>query len=88
MLADALVVLGLRQNLVVLAIRQYEYRTLDAAHKLLDDHLCRSVAEHTAQHLLQLLLSLVEGGQNQYALAGTKSVGFQHVGSFQCLKEG
>ena len=51
MLTDALVVLSFGQNLIVLAVCQYEYRAFDAAQEFLNDHLTRSIAEHTAEHL-------------------------------------
>ena len=87
MLANTLVILGLGQNLVVLTVCQHEYRALDTAHELLDHHAARCVTEHTTQHLLQLFLGFFECRQNQYALTGTQTVGFQHVGGFECLQE-
>ena len=88
MLSDALVVLGLGQNLVVLAIGEDEDRALDATHELLDDYAARSVAEHAAQHLFQFLLRLVEGGEDEYALAGTQAVGLQDIGCLERFQEG
>ena len=69
--ADTLVVLGLRQNLIVLAVGEHKNATLDATHELLDDHTAAGIAEHTAEHLLEFFLGLVEGGENQHALTGT-----------------
>ena len=87
MFADALVVLGLGQYLVVLAVGQHEDRTLDAAEELLDDDAAGGPAEHAAEHLLQLLLSLVERGQDEHTLAGAETVGLEHVGRFQGFQE-
>ena len=87
-LANSLVVLGLRQYFVVLAVGEHEDAALDATHKLLDDHATRSIAEHAAQHLLQLFLGFVEGRQYEYALAGTKAVGLEYIGGFKCFQEG
>ena len=70
-LANALVVLGFGQNLVVVAVSQHEDRALDAAEELLDDHTARRIAEHAAQHLLQLLFSLLQRRQYQHTLTGT-----------------
>ena len=81
MLADALVVLGLGQDLVVASVGQYEDGALDAAHKLFDHDTAGGIAEHAPQHLLQFLLGFVEGGEDEYALAGTETVGLQDVGS-------
>ena len=86
-LADALVVLSLRQNLVVLAIGQYEYGALDTAEEFLDNYACRSVAEHTAEHLLELLLSLFQGREDENALTGAQAVSLQYVWSLQSLQE-
>ena len=87
MLADALVILSLRQNLVVLAVSQYEYRAFNAAEEFLDDYACRSVAEHTAEHLLELLLGLFQGREDENALAGAQAVSLQYVRSLQSLQE-
>ncbi len=86
-LSDALVVLCFGQYLVVLAIGEHEYRALYAAEKLLDDHPCRGIAEHSAEHLLQLLLGFVESGQYEHTLSGAQSVGLEHVWRLQCLEE-
>ena len=86
-LANTLVVLGLRQNLVVLTVCQHEHGTLDATHELLDDDTRRGVAEHAAQHLLQFFLGLVEGRQNQHTLASAQAVGLEHVGGFERFQE-
>ena len=86
-LANTLVVLGLGQNLIVFAISEYEHRALDTAHELLDHYATRSITEHTAQHLLQLFLGLVECRQNQHTLTSAQAVGLQHIGSLECLQE-
>ena len=82
MLTDAFVVLGLRQNLVVFTISQYEDATLDTAHELLNDYAAGSIAEHAAQHLLEFLLGFVEGGENEYTLTSAETIGLQYV---RCL---
>ena len=87
-LADALVILCLGQKLVVTPVGKDEHRALDAGEELLDDHTGRGVAEHSAEHLTQLALRFVEGGEDEHALAGTQSVGLQHIGRLQGLKEG
>ena len=79
MLANTLVVLGLGQNLVVFAISEYEHRALDTAHELLDYHATRSITEHTAQHLLQLFLGLVECRQNQHTLTSAQTISLKNV---------
>ena len=88
MLANALVVLGLGQYLVVAAVGEHEHRALDAAEELLDDNAGRRHAEHPAEHLAKLALGLFERGEYQHALAGAKAVGLEHVGSLEALKEG
>ena len=84
-LSDTLVVLGLRENLVVLPIRQDEDTALNTTEEFFYHHLRGGVAEHTTQHLLQLLLGLVEGGEDEHALTSTESVGFQHVRGYEGL---
>ena len=86
-LADALVILRLRKNLVVLAVCQYEYRALNATEEFLDDYACRSVAEHTAEHLLELFLSLFQGREDKNALTGAQTISLQYIRSLQCLQE-
>ena len=81
-LADALVVLGLGQNLVVLAVGKHEDGALDTAEELLDDDAAAGIAEHAAKHLLQFLLGFVERGQDEHALAGAETVGLQYVRGF------
>ena len=71
----------------MVAVRQHKYGALDAAQELFDDHRCRSIAEHTAEHLFQLFLSLFQGRQDQYTFTGAKSVCFQHVGGFERFEE-
>ena len=85
MLANALVVLCLGQNLIVLAVGKHKHRALDAAEELLDNHLCRGVSEHAVEHLLQFLLSLLESGEYQHTLAGAQTVSLQHIRSLQRL---
>ena len=86
-LTDTLVVFGLGKYLIVFAICQDEDRALDAAEELLNDDLSGSVAEHSAEHLTELLLGLVERRHNQHAFTGCQSVGFQHVGRLESLQE-
>ena len=88
MLTNALVVFRFWQDLVVLTVGQDEYRTLNTAQELLDDHAGRSVAEHTAEHLLELLLGLFEGRENQNALTGTQPVGLEYIRRLKGFKEG
>ena len=88
MLANALVVFGLGQNLVVLAIGQDEYAALNATHEFLDDHTTGGIAEHTAQHLFQFLLRLVKSGEDQHTFSGTKTVRLQHIGWLERFQEG
>ena len=83
----ALVVLSLRQNLVVLAIGQDEYGALDAAQEFLNHHTRGSVAKHTAEHLLELLLGLFEGREDENALASAQAVSLQYVRSLQGLQK-
>ena len=85
--AYALVVLGFRQDLVVPAVGEDKDGAFNTAEELLDDYARRSLTEHTAQHLAQLLLGLLQGGQDEHALAGTESVGFQDIGRLQGLEE-
>ena len=86
-LADALVVLRFRQNLIVLAVGKDENGTFDAAQELFDDDVCRSVTEHSAEHLAQFLLGFVECREYQYAFTGAQSVGLEHVRRLQCFEE-
>ena len=86
-LTDALVVLCLRQNLIVLAVCEDEYRTLYTAEVFLNDHLCRCASEHSSEHLFQFFLGFVERRQYQHTLAGTQSVGLEYVWSLQGLEE-
>ena len=72
----------------MVAISEYEDAALDTAHKLLDDDTTAGIAEHAAQHLLQLLLGLVEGREDEYALASTETVGLQYVGCLEGFQEG
>ena len=88
MLTDALVVLGLRQDDIVLAVGKHEDAALYAAHELLDDHSAAGTSKHTAQHLLQFLLGLFQRGEDEYSLSGTQTIGFQDVRSLQCPEEG
>ena len=55
MLADAFVVLGLGQYLVVLSVCQNEHRAFYTAEEFLDDYFLRGLAKHTVQHLPQFL---------------------------------
>ena len=87
-LAYALVVLRFGQYLVILAVGEHEHRALYAAEELLDDHFGRCLAEHAVEHLAQLALGLVERGHDEHALAGAESVGLEHIGGLQGLKEG
>ena len=87
-LADALVVLGFGQNLIVLTVGEHKHRALHAAEILLDDHAAGGIAKHAAEHLAQFALRLVERGQDENALAGAEAVGLQHVGCLQGFEEG
>ena len=87
-LANALVVLGFRQYLIVFAISQYKNAALDAAHKFLDDHTTAGIAKHAAQHLLQFLLGFFEGREDEYTLTSTETVSLQHIGGLECFQEG
>ena len=87
MFANALVVLGLRQDLIVDAIGEGKDGALDTIEILLDDYPCRSIAKHTTQHIAQFLLGLVEGRDDEHALAGSQSVGLKNVGRLECLQE-
>ena len=87
-LADALVILRHGQYLIVLPIREDEDGALDAVEELLDDDRPAGVAEHTAQHLAQLPLRLLQRVEYQHALARRQAVGLQHVRSGQRFEEG
>ena len=87
-LANALVVLGFGQNLIVIAIGEHEHGALNATQIFLDDHAATGIAEHAAQHLAQLLLCLVERRQDEHAFARAETIGLQHVGSLKRFQEG
>ena len=72
----------------MLSVGKHEDRALDTAHELLDDHTAGGITKHAAQHLFQFLLRLVEGGEDEYALAGAETVGLQHVGGLEGFQEG
>jgi len=86
--ADAFVVFCFGQNLVVLSIGQNEYGTFYTAQEFFNHYGGGSVTEHSAQHFFQFFLGFFQGGQNQYAFSGAKTVGFQYVWSFQCFQKG
>ena len=86
-LTDTLVVFCFGKYLIVFAICQRKDRALDAAEELLNDNFGGSVAKHTAEHLTELLLGLVERRHDQHTFAGCQSVSFQHVGRLECLQE-
>ena len=86
-LADALIVFSLRQDLIMLAIGQHKDGALDAGEELLDDDLCRGIAEHAVEHLPKLLLGSLEGRHNEHALAGSQPVGLQHIRRLERLQE-
>ena len=87
MLTDTLVVLSLRQNLIVLAVSENKYRAFDAAQEFLDNYACRSIAEHTAQHLLELLLCLFQSREDENTLTCAQTVSLQYVWSLQGFQE-
>ena len=72
----------------MLTVAQDEYRALYAAEKLLDNHRCAGIAEHTAEHLFQLFPGLFQSGKNQYAFTGAQTVGFQYVRGGKSIKKG
>ena len=59
----------------------------DTAQEFLDYHAGRSIAKHTSEHLLELLLGLFESREDEYALACAQTVGLQYVRSLQGLQE-
>ena len=87
-LADPLIIFRYGQHLVILAIRQYKDRALDAIQELFDDHGLAGLAKHTAQHIAQLFLGLSQVVDDQYALTCCQTIRFQDVGSRQLLQEG
>ena len=86
--ADAFVVFCFGQNLVVFSIGQNEYGTFYTAQEFFNHYGGGSVTEHSAQHFFQFFLGFFQGGKNQYAFSGAKTVGFQYVWSFQCFQKG
>jgi len=52
------------------------------------DHDCLAgIAEHTPQHIVQLLLCFFERVENQHTFTGSQTVGLQYVGSLQFFQE-
>ena len=88
MLTNALVVLRLGQNLIVLSVGKYKDAALDTTHELFNDHTAGGVAKHAAEHLFKLLLGFFEGGEDEYALSCTEAVGLEHIRCFECFQEG
>ena len=82
-LTNALVVLCLRQNLIVLAVGQYKDRAFDATEELLNHDRGTGIAKHTTEHFLQFLLCLVECRQNEHSLTCAEAVSLQHVRRLQ-----
>ena len=72
----------------MLAVGHHEDGALDAAEELFYHDAAAGIAKHTAEHLFQFLLGFVEGGQDEYALTSTETVGLQYVGGFERLQEG
>ena len=81
--ADALVVLGFGQYLVVSAVGEHEDGAFDAVEVFFNDHARGGQSEHAAEHFLQFLAGLLEGGQYEHAFAGAEAVGLEHVGRFE-----
>ncbi|KWR55541.1 hypothetical protein AA415_01319 [Bacteroides stercoris] len=79
--SDTFIVFGYRQYLIVLTIAQDKYRALYPAEEFFDNHCCTGIAEHTAEHLLQLFPGFFQSRKNQHAFTGAQAIGFQHVGS-------
>ena len=72
----------------MLAVGQHKDAALNAAQEFLDDHATRRIAEHTAQHLLQFALGIIQRRHYQHTLAGTQAVSLQHVGCFERFQKG
>ena len=85
--ADALVVLCHGQDLVVLTVGEHEDRAFDARQELLDDDGGRSCTKHTIEHQAEFVASLVEGGEDEHALAGCQTVGLEHIGCLELFEE-
>ena len=59
---------------------------LQAPYVLKADRLA-GIAEHTPQHIVQLLLCFFERVENQHTFTGSQTVGLQYVGSLQFFQE-
>ncbi len=84
----ALVVLGPAEQQGALAVAQGEQRALLAGHELLDDHAGPGLAKPTAQHALDLGLSVMAIRADGHALSGRQAVGLDDIGRLEHLQRG
>lgn len=87
-LADALVVLGCGEDMVVLAVGEDEDAELYAIEVLFDDHLGGGCAELAAEHVGEFFFGLFKVVYDEHALAGSEAVGLEHVGCLKGAEEG
>ena len=62
------------------AVGKHENRALDAREELLNNHACRSLTKHSAEHFLEFALGFVERRHNEDALTCAQAVGLEHIG--------
>ena len=86
-LADALIVLRLWEDFVVLAVGQDKNTALYTAQELFNDYTRRGIAEHSSEHLAEFALCFLQAVDDEHALSGAQSVGLQHIRSLQGFEE-
>ncbi len=82
-LPNPFVVLGLRKHHIAFPIGQHEHRKLDAGQVLLHHHLFGGLSELPLEHILQLLLRLLQVIDDQHSFPRSQSVRLQHIGRLQ-----